>query len=143
MNDKKEIEELKEEFKKRIVNTIITDIDISRSHDIYETDRDSLTEDDIDLVSDAVDIFIHLNNGVVLKIWNSEWGGITILKTDEQKRNDRKIYNPVTGKYYDARLRSSKYGKNGEIRGLWEIEKKNKKELKKWKINTLFKLWKN
>ena len=82
-------EELEKEFKKRIVNVTITDIDISRSQDIYQSDRGSLTDDDIDLVSDAVDIFIHLSNGIVLKLWNSEWGGITILKTDEQKRNDR------------------------------------------------------
>ena len=36
----------------------------------------------------------------------------------------KKIYNPVTGTYYDVKLRSSKYGKNGEIRGLWKLEEK-------------------
>ena len=119
-------EELEEEFKKRIVNTTITDIDISRSQDIYRSDRRSLTEDDIDLVSDAVDIFIHLSNGIVLKLWNSEWGGITILKTEEQKEEERKIYNPITGTYYKIRERSSKAGKKGEIRGIWKIDKKEK-----------------
>lgn len=29
------------------------------------------------------------------------------------------IHNPVTGKNYDVRLRSSKYGKKGKIEGLW------------------------
>ena len=34
----------------------------------------------------------------------------------------KKIYNPVTGTYYDVKLRSSKYGKGGEIKGLWVKE---------------------
>ena len=39
----------------------------------------------------------------------------------------KKIYNPVTGTYYEVRLRSSKYGKSGEIKGLWKIDKNNEK----------------
>ena len=123
-------EDLKKEFKKRIMNTTITDIDISRSQDIYKSQNPFFSDDDLDVTANAVDIFIHLSNGVVLKLWNSEWGGITILKTDEQKENDRKIYNPVTGTYYEIRPRSSKAGKKGEIRGLWKIDKKNKKRIK-------------
>jgi len=31
----------------------------------------------------------------------------------------KRIFNPVTGKYYKIRERSSKYGEPGEIKGLW------------------------
>ena len=37
------------------------------------------------------------------------------------------IYNPVTGKYYEVRQKSSKYGKPGQIKGLWGPEKKEMK----------------
>ncbi|MCZ7382771.1 MAG: hypothetical protein O8C64_14530 [Candidatus Methanoperedens sp.] len=36
----------------------------------------------------------------------------------------KRIYNPVTGKYYEVRQRSSKYGEAGEIKGLWSSKKK-------------------
>ena len=36
----------------------------------------------------------------------------------------KRIHNPVTGKYYEVRQRSSKYGKNGQITGLWSSSKK-------------------
>ena len=42
-------------------------------------------------------------------------------------RKKRRIYNPVTGKYYEIRERSSKYGKKGQIVGLWSSRKKTKR----------------
>ena len=42
------------------------------------------------------------------------------------RRKRKRIYNPVTGKYYKVRERSSKYGKAGEIIGLWSSKKKKK-----------------
>ena len=79
-------EELEQEFKKRIEGATITDIDISRSQDVYKSQSPFFSDDDLKVKANAVDIFIHLDNGVVLKLWNSEWGGITILKTEQQKQ---------------------------------------------------------
>jgi hypothetical protein len=31
----------------------------------------------------------------------------------------RRIYNPVTGKYYEIRERTSKTGRRGQIKGSW------------------------
>jgi hypothetical protein len=31
----------------------------------------------------------------------------------------KRIYNPVTGHYYEIRQKSSKYGQKGQIKGLW------------------------
>ncbi len=39
----------------------------------------------------------------------------------------KRIYNPVTGKYYEVRVRTTKYGKAGQIKGLWSLKKKKKK----------------
>jgi hypothetical protein len=36
----------------------------------------------------------------------------------------KRIYNPVTGKYYEIRQHSSKYGTAGQIQGLWSSKKK-------------------
>jgi len=36
---------------------------------------------------------------------------------------ERRIYNPVTGKYYEIRQRSSKYGTAGQIKGLWSSKR--------------------
>ncbi|MDG6249754.1 hypothetical protein [Methanocalculus sp.] len=36
----------------------------------------------------------------------------------------KRIYNPVTGKYYEVRQRSSKYGQKGQITGLWSSSTK-------------------
>jgi len=36
----------------------------------------------------------------------------------------KRIHNPVTGKYYEVRQRSSKAGKKGQIKGLWSSSKK-------------------
>ncbi len=41
---------------------------------------------------------------------------------DKKKR----IHNPVTGKYYEVRQRTTKKGKAGQIKGLW-TPKGNKK----------------
>jgi len=35
----------------------------------------------------------------------------------------KRIHNPVTGKYYEVRQKSSKYGKKGQIKGLWSSAK--------------------
>jgi|WetSurMetagenome_2_1015567.scaffolds.fasta_scaffold281802_2 hypothetical protein len=52
-----------------------------------------------------------------------------------QERTDRdivypspppgKIFNPVTGKYYEIREHSGKYNGPGQIKGLWSYEKKS------------------
>ena len=34
------------------------------------------------------------------------------------------IYNPVTGKYYEIRQKSSKHCQKGQIKGLWPAKKK-------------------
>jgi hypothetical protein len=41
------------------------------------------------------------------------------MAMEEKKR----IYNPLTGKYYELRQRNTEYGKKGEIRGLWHRRK--------------------
>ncbi len=46
------------------------------------------------------------------------------METKKKKR----IYNPVTGKYYEVRQKSSKYGKPGQIKGLWDIKKSKEKK---------------
>lgn len=40
-----------------------------------------------------------------------------------EKRRKR-IYNPVTRKYYELRVKTTKYGKAGQIKGLWSPKKK-------------------
>jgi hypothetical protein len=44
----------------------------------------------------------------------------------EQKAKKR-IYNPVTGKYYEAKQRSSKYEKPGQIKSLWNQKEVSEK----------------
>ncbi|MDO9327025.1 MAG: hypothetical protein Q7T80_18915 [Methanoregula sp.] len=36
----------------------------------------------------------------------------------------KRIYNPVTERYYEIRQNSSKYGEPGQIKGLWSSKKK-------------------
>ncbi|WP_301676332.1 hypothetical protein [Methanoculleus methanifontis] len=36
----------------------------------------------------------------------------------------KRIYNPVTGKYYELRQRSSVNGEAGQIKGLWNSKRK-------------------
>jgi hypothetical protein len=38
----------------------------------------------------------------------------------------KRIFNPVTGKYYEIRQRSSEFGQAGEIQGLWSTKKKRR-----------------
>jgi len=38
----------------------------------------------------------------------------------------KRIYNPVTGKYYELRSRKHNFGKPGQFKGLWEPPKKKK-----------------
>lgn len=40
----------------------------------------------------------------------------------------KRIHNPVTGKYYEIRQNSSKYGKAGQIKGSWSSKSKKKKK---------------
>ena len=46
---------------------------------------------------------------------------------EEMTKPRKRIYNPVTKKYYEVRQRSSKYGKKGQIKSLWTQKKKKKK----------------
>lgn len=39
----------------------------------------------------------------------------------------KRIHNPVTGKYYELRQRSSVNGEAGQIKGLWRPKKKAKR----------------
>ncbi len=43
-----------------------------------------------------------------------------------KKSTKRRIYNPVTGKYYEIRQRTTKHGRRGQIKGLWKPKKKRK-----------------
>ncbi|AIG96996.1 MULTISPECIES: hypothetical protein [Archaeoglobus] len=47
--------------------------------------------------------------------------------TSERKRKKR-IYNPVTGKYYAVRQRTISSGKAGQIKRLWKPSKKREKK---------------
>jgi len=49
-------------------------------------------------------------------------GGLRQMGATEIKK---RIYNPVTGKYYELRERTSKGGIAGQIKGLWSSKKKN------------------
>jgi len=42
----------------------------------------------------------------------------------------KRIHNPVTGKYYEVRQKTSKSGKAGQIKGLWSLRKKKEKKEK-------------
>lgn len=44
-------------------------------------------------------------------------GGIRMAK--------KRIFNPVTGHYYEIRQKSSKHGKKGQIKGLWSQKRKS------------------
>ena len=51
----------------------------------------------------------------------------------ERKKPRKRILNPVTGKYYKLRERSSKYGETGQIKGLWSSGNNTKKSTRKSK----------
>jgi len=40
----------------------------------------------------------------------------------------KRIYNPVTKKYYAVRQRTTKKGRRGQIKGLWTYKKKKRKK---------------
>lgn len=39
----------------------------------------------------------------------------------------KRIYNPVTKKYYAVRRKTTKSGQRGQIKGLWSSKKQTKK----------------
>lgn len=43
------------------------------------------------------------------------------------KKKPRRIYNPVTGKYYEVRQKTTTEGRRGQIKGLWSSKKRVKK----------------
>jgi hypothetical protein len=52
------------------------------------------------------------------------WVRENLLRAMAKKR----IYNPVTGKYYELRQRSSVNGEAGQIKGLWSSRRKTEKK---------------
>ena len=44
----------------------------------------------------------------------------------------KRIKNPVSGKYYSVRQRSTSSGNKGQIKGLWKPPKKEKKKKLLW-----------
>jgi hypothetical protein len=44
----------------------------------------------------------------------------------------KRIKNPVTGKYYEIRQRTTSNGTKGQIKGLWKQPKTRKEKEKKW-----------
>lgn len=42
----------------------------------------------------------------------------------KQKNTQKRMYNPITKRYYAVRVRTSEYGKRGQIKGLWSSKKK-------------------
>lgn len=40
----------------------------------------------------------------------------------------KRIHNPVTGKYYELRQRSTVNGEAGQIKGLWSSKKKARRQ---------------
>lgn len=40
----------------------------------------------------------------------------------------KRVYNPVTKKYYQVRQKTTKNGKKGEIKGLWSSKSKKSKK---------------
>jgi len=47
---------------------------------------------------------------------------------EPKKKTRKRIYNPVTGKYYELRQRTTESGRKGQIKGLWRPPKKRKKK---------------
>lgn len=40
-----------------------------------------------------------------------------------EKKRPKRIYNPVTGKYYEVRQKTTVRGRAGQIKGLWSSKK--------------------
>ena len=60
----------------KIVGKKIVNVEIKNCQN-----KDYLKEDSI--VCDSGDIFIYLDDGTVLRFWNSEWGGIEVVKEEK------------------------------------------------------------
>lgn len=43
-------------------------------------------------------------------------------------KGKKRIYNPVTGKYYEVRQRTTTTGQKGQIKGLWSSKKSPEKD---------------
>ncbi|ATZ61452.2 MAG: hypothetical protein BME93_05130 [Methanosarcinales archaeon Met12] len=50
------------------------------------------------------------------------------MAKNKKRSLKKRIYNPVTGKYYALRQRTTETGERGEIRGLWQAPKDRKKK---------------
>jgi hypothetical protein len=48
----------------------------------------------------------------------------SITEGEMATKKKKRIYNPVTGKYYEVRQKSTKKGQKGQIKGLWKKKKK-------------------
>lgn len=45
-----------------------------------------------------------------------------------EKKRRKRIYNPVTGKYYEVRQKTTPGGQAGQIKGLWSSKKRKGKK---------------
>ncbi len=41
-------------------------------------------------------------------------------------KKKKRIYNPVTGRYYELKEKTTKYGRVGQIKGLWSPKRKKR-----------------
>ena len=46
----------------------------------------------------------------------------------------KRVYNPITKKYYQLRQRDSMKGKKGEIKGLWKQPKRSDQKKSLWDL---------
>lgn len=47
-----------------------------------------------------------------------------LMAEEDRRKTVMYIHNPVTGKYYPIRTRTTEYGKRGQIKGLWSSKHK-------------------
>ncbi len=69
----------------------------------------------------------HRGGETVVHLWPDVLHAFSHVKgetADADCSEKKRIYNPVTGKYYEIRQHSSKYGTAGQIKGLWSSKKK-------------------
>ena len=66
-----------EAFKKKIIGKKIVDIIVEPYWEPYYDEKN--------IECDAGDIYLVLDDGTKLRIWNSEWGGIEIQTPQEEK----------------------------------------------------------
>ncbi len=50
------------------------------------------------------------------------------------KKRKKRIHNPVTGKYYTVRQKTTKSGRRGQIKGLWHPPKKKRAKKSIWDL---------